>query len=90
MGQTLGWGVRNSREELKLELEGGGGSSLLGDIKWMGLDGNLVLVEVAEDNRIYAEDMNEFGCLSGDLKTVYNLHGCAAILTLHSWFHLHK
>lgn len=63
-----------------------------GDTKWMRLGGSSVLVETAEDNRIYAEvsTQNEFGCLSGDLKTVYNLHGCAAILTLHSGFNLRK
>lgn len=63
-----------------------------GDRKRMRLDGNLVLVEMTEDNRIYAEASirDEFGHLSGDVKTVYNLNSYAPVLTLHSWFHLHK
>lgn len=93
---TVNWdrlqGVRNRRGWLKLKAEGGGGSHLPGDRTRMRLDGNLRLVEMTEDNRTGAEVSirEKFGHLSGDMKTVYNCHCYAPILTLCSWFHLHK
>lgn len=55
-----------------------------GDRTRMRLDGNLGLVEMPEDNRTGAEVsiQDEFGHLSGDMKTVYNRHCYAPILTL--------
>lgn len=61
-----------------------------GNRKRMRLDGNLGLIEMTEENGIYAEvsTQDEFVHLSGGMKTVYSFHYYASILTLRSWFHL--
>lgn len=60
--QTSSKGDRSRRGWFKLKAEGGGGNHLPGDRKRMRLDGNLGLVEMTEDSRIYilklASEMN--------------------------------